>query len=43
MNALPVGETGSVIEHADALDWLADQEPGSATAIVYDPPYAGCR
>jgi adenine-specific DNA-methyltransferase len=40
MNALPVGETGSVIEHADALDWLAAQEPGSATAIVYDPPYA---
>jgi hypothetical protein len=28
------------IEHADALDWLAAREPGTATAIVYDPPYA---
>jgi DNA modification methylase len=30
----------SKIEHADALDWLAAQEPGTATAIVFDPPYA---
>ncbi len=29
-----------VIEHADALDWLARQEPGAATAIIYDPPYS---
>ena len=28
------------IEHADALDWLRRQEPGSARAIVFDPPYA---
>jgi hypothetical protein len=28
------------IEHADALDWLARQEPGTATAIVFDPPYS---
>lgn len=28
------------ISHADALDWLAAQEPGAATAIVFDPPYA---
>lgn len=28
------------IEHADALDWLAAREPGAATAIVFDPPYA---
>ena len=31
---------GSVVEHADALDWLAGQNQGAATAIVYDPPYA---
>jgi DNA modification methylase len=30
----------SVIEHADALDWLAAREPGTATAVIYDPPYA---
>ncbi len=30
----------SVIKHADAVDWLAAQEPGSATAVIYDPPYA---
>ena len=28
------------IEHADALDWLARQEPGCAAAVVFDPPYA---
>ena len=28
------------IEHADALDWLAAREPGTATAVLYDPPYA---
>lgn len=28
------------IDHADALDWLAALEPGSATAAVFDPPYA---
>lgn len=32
--------TNMTIEHADALDWLAAQEPGAATAIVFDPPYA---
>ena len=30
----------TLIEHADALDWLAAQEPDTATAIVYDPPYS---
>jgi len=30
----------SRIEHADALTWLAAQEPGSAQVIVYDPPYS---
>jgi DNA modification methylase len=29
-----------VIEHADALQWLAEIEPGCATAVVFDPPYA---
>jgi hypothetical protein len=28
------------VEHADALAWLVEREPESATAIVYDPPYA---
>jgi hypothetical protein len=28
----------SAIEHADALDWLARQEPGTATATLFDPP-----
>ena len=28
------------IEHADALDWLAAREPGAATAVIFDPPYA---
>ncbi len=32
--------TESAITHADALDWLARQEPGAATAICFDPPYA---
>ncbi len=33
--------TGShLIEHADALSWLATQEPGTAAAVIYDPPYA---
>jgi DNA modification methylase len=32
--------TSSVIEHADAVDWLAAQEPGAATAVIFDPPYA---
>ena len=27
-------------EHADALDWLARQQPGSARAVVFDPPYS---
>ena len=30
----------TAIDHADALDWLATQEPGSATAVIFDPPYA---
>ena len=29
-----------LIEHADALDWLARQEPGSARACICDPPYS---
>lgn len=28
------------IEHADALDWLAAQPEGEATAVIFDPPYA---
>ena len=41
MKALPAApESGSVIKHADALDWPAPREPGTATAIVFDPPYA---
>ncbi|MFK8851318.1 DNA-methyltransferase [Streptomyces sp. Ac-502] len=28
------------IEFGDALQWLADIEPGSASAVVFDPPYA---
>ena len=31
---------GPAIEHADALDWLARQEPGAARAIVFDAPYS---
>lgn len=31
--------TGS-IDHADALDWLAAVEPGTASAVIFDPPYA---
>lgn len=30
----------AVIEHADALTWLANLTPGCATAAIYDPPYA---
>ena len=33
-------ELGSAIEYADALDWLAAREPGAATAVIFDPPYA---
>ena len=29
-----------VIERADALDWLGRQEPGSARAVIFDPPYS---
>lgn len=29
-----------VIDHADALDWLAEQPSGEATFVVFDPPYA---
>lgn len=39
MNALPATPS-PVIEHADALDWLAAREPQTATAVIYDPPYA---
>lgn len=39
MSTLPV-TIGSVIEHADALDWLEAREPGTAAAVVFDPPYA---
>jgi len=27
------------IEHADALDFLARQEPSTASAVIFDPPY----
>ena len=30
----------SLIERADAREWLARQEPGSASACVFDPPYS---
>lgn len=30
----------SAIEHADALQWLARQEPRSARVVVFDPPYS---
>ena len=40
MNTLPASETDSVIEHADAIDWLAAREPGAAAAVIFDPPYA---
>jgi hypothetical protein len=30
----------SQIVHADALDWLPRQEPGSAAAIIFDPPHS---
>jgi hypothetical protein len=39
MNVLPA-TPDSVIEHADALDWLAQQPPGEARAVVMDPPYS---
>jgi site-specific DNA-methyltransferase (adenine-specific) len=39
VNTLPA-TSGPVIEHADALGWLAAREPGTATAIIYDPPYS---
>ena len=29
-----------LIEHDDALSWLARQEPGTARAVCFDPPYA---
>jgi DNA modification methylase len=28
------------IDHADALDWLADRANADATLVVFDPPYA---
>lgn len=28
------------IDHADALDWLADRQGRGATLVVFDPPYA---
>lgn len=36
---LVVPEESRVV-HADALQWLAAQPDGEATAVVYDPPYA---
>jgi DNA modification methylase len=30
----------SLVEHADALDWLPRQEAGSAAAVIFDPPYS---
>jgi adenine-specific DNA-methyltransferase len=37
---VPTSGRGPLIEHADALDWLAVREPDSATAVVVDPPYS---
>jgi DNA (cytosine-5)-methyltransferase 1 len=28
------------VQHADALEWLAELEPASAKCIVFDPPYS---
>ena len=28
------------VQHADALEWLGELEPGSAKVIVFDPPYS---
>ena len=38
-----VVEADVVVEHADALDWLARQQPGAARAIIYYPPYSRGR
>ena len=32
--------TDPVVEHADALDWLEAQDPGTTAAVIYDPPYS---
>ncbi|MET9445051.1 DNA methyltransferase [Streptomyces sp. NPDC006610] len=37
--ARPQG-TGSLIEHRYAEEWLAEIEPGTVTAVIFDPPYA---
>jgi len=29
-----------MIEHADALDWLADKQDAEASLLVFDPPYS---
>ncbi len=31
------------IEHADARQWLARQEPGAASVVLFDPPYSRNR
>lgn len=31
---------GSTVEFADAQNWLAAQDSGTAKVVVYDPPYA---
>jgi hypothetical protein len=38
---LDTGSSTSLAQHADAVDWLAAREPGSAQAIYCDPPYCG--
>jgi site-specific DNA-methyltransferase (adenine-specific) len=38
VNTLPA-TSGPAIEHADALEWLAAREPGTAAAVIFDPPY----
>jgi hypothetical protein len=30
----------SLVEPADARDWLAAQAAGSARCVIFDPPYA---
>jgi DNA modification methylase len=30
----------SLIEHADGVEWLSSQAPGSARVVVFDPPYS---
>jgi adenine-specific DNA-methyltransferase len=39
-NVVTDSTKNSLVELADALEWLARQERGTARAIIYDPPYS---